>query len=256
MLKREHMPHILGAATLAVMFSAASVHPQTTGASPSTPSSAASSSDKTSASGTATAGGMDKAAAASKSGSSTMSRGDQRMMRDLAHANLSEVAAGKLALEKTKDERVKSFAQKMIDDHTKGMDDLQKLAQAKGVDLPTEPDTKHKAAMKGLEKLSAEQFDKKYMAQGGLADHKATHKLLEKAQSKAGDADLKALAAKMQPIVDGHLKLAQDTTGRTSATKAAFGNTKLDKPKSGDTASGSSGTSGSASSGSGSQLGK
>ena len=30
MLKREHMPHVFGAATLALMFSAVSVYPQTT----------------------------------------------------------------------------------------------------------------------------------------------------------------------------------------------------------------------------------
>ena len=246
MFKREYMPHLMGAATLALLFSAASVHPQTTDAN--TKGNAAGSPAATAGAGATSSGstaGSDSKAGArgDKAGKdSTLSRGDRNILEEMAHANLAEIAMGKLALEKSQDDKVKQYAQKMVDDHTTALKEVQKVAEAKGVKLPDQPDAKHRTMAKGLEKLSAEEFDKKYMAQGGLADHKKTHKQLESAQKNAKDPDVKALATKMLPTVEQHLQTAQSMTGSNSAAKAASGDSKMDKGKS----SGSSGSSGSA----------
>ncbi|NEX63791.1 DUF4142 domain-containing protein [Noviherbaspirillum sp. 17J57-3] len=161
-------------------------------------------------------------------------------MRDLAYANISEIEAAKLAQSKSSNDQVKQFAQKMIDDHTKASQDLQALADAKGVKLPTTPDTKHKAAVKMMSALSAEKFDQKYLAQGGLRDHKNTHQLLARIESRASDPDLKALATKTMPVVDQHLQLAQDVTSgkSTGSMSGSSGST------SGSSASGTGGTTG------------
>ena len=166
-----------------------------------------------------------------------MRKADQKMLEELAQANMAEVKTGELALQKSQNPQVKEFAQKMIDDHGNAMKDIQKLAEAKGVTLPTEVDTKHKAMSTALEKLSAERFDKTYMSQGGVADHKKTHKLLQDIQTKAKDTDLKALAAKLQPTVDQHLKTAQSMKDSKADAK-------------GGTSAGSSGSAGSSASGS------
>ena len=97
----------------------------------------------------------------------------------------------------------------MIDDHTKGLAEVQGVAQAKGVTLPTELDTKHKAMSTRLSKLSGEKFDREYMKVGGVASHKEAHALLKKNEKAAKDPDVKALAAKMMPVVEQHLKSAQ-----------------------------------------------
>ena len=154
-------------------------------------------------------------ASSTRTGSdSKVASGDQTMMRDISYSNISEVAAGKLALEKSQSDDVKSFAQKMIDDHTKAQQELQTLADGKGVKLPTEPDAKHKAMAKTLSGLKGDAFDKRYLKEGGLNDHQKTHKLLEKVQAKAKDADLKAYAAKTIAAVDQHLTMAQETAGK------------------------------------------
>jgi putative membrane protein len=147
-----------------------------------------------------------------------VSKTDQQLMRDIAHANLAEIEAGKTALAKSSNEQVKSFAQKMIDDHTKAQQELQQLAQAKGVTLPTEPDSKHKAMLQKLSGLSGDAFDRRYMEQGGVADHKKTHALLKRVQAKASDPDLKQLAAKTLPTVDEHLRMAQQLRSGKAAT--------------------------------------
>jgi putative membrane protein len=169
----------------------------------------------------ATAGAGTSAATGSSGAGSKAASGDQKMMRDIAHSNISEIATGKLALEKSQSEDVKAFAQKMIDDHTKAQQELQTLAEGKGVKLPTEPDAKHKALAKVMSGLKGEAFDKRYLKQGGLNDHENTHKLLMRVQDKAKDQDLKAYAAKTITVVDQHLTLAKDT-----AAKHGMGNAK------------------------------
>jgi putative membrane protein len=269
MLKREHFPQVFGAATLALIFSAASVYPQATtdstaspagagssaqtspgstssssGSSSATEQSGASSSGAPAAGGSSAASGAsDKAAAGDKSAAAGgLSKSDQNMMRQMAYANIAEIEAGKLAQSKSKNEQVRTFAQQMIDDHTKAQGELQQLADSKGVKLPTSPDSKHKAAMKKMGSLSGAAFDKSYMKQSGISDHKQTHDLLQRVQNKASDAELKALAQKMTPTVEQHLKMAQDTS-KSSASKASGASGGTDKP------SGASGTDSSGASG-------
>jgi putative membrane protein len=142
-----------------------------------------------------------------------LTKGDQKIVADMAIANMAEVDAGKMAVGKTQNPQVKTFAQKMIDDHTKALNDVTALAQSKGVTLPTEVDAPHKAMAAKLDKLSGDAFDKAYMADAGVSDHSKVHAKLKGFESKAKDPEVKALAAKMLPTVEEHLHLAKDMHG-------------------------------------------
>jgi predicted outer membrane protein len=161
-------------------------------------------------------GGSSTGAATSAAG--TLSKTDQKILERMAQANIAEVEAGKLAQSKSQNEQVKSFAQQMIDDHGKALSDVQQLAQQKGVTLPTEPDARHKAMAAKLDKMSGAAFDKAYMAQAGVSDHKKVHKELMQAEKRAKDADVKALASKMAPAVEQHLKSAEQMHMAKSGT--------------------------------------
>jgi predicted outer membrane protein len=158
--------------------------------------------------------------AAGQTGSSTakVSAADKKAITDMAIANMAEVETGKLALSKSQNAEVKAFAQQMIDDHGKALADLQPLAQSKGVTLPTELDAKHKAMSAKLEKLSGDAFDKEYMKMAGLKDHKDTHAKLQKISKSAKDGDVKAAADKTLPVVEQHLKAAQQMSSAKSGT--------------------------------------
>lgn len=147
----------------------------------------------------------------------TLSKGDQKILADMAIANMAEVAAGKIAVGKTQNAEVKTFAQKMIDEHTKALDDVSTLAKSKGVTLPTDVDPPHKAMAAKLDKLSGDAFDKAYMANAGVSDHTKVHAKLKGFETKAKDPDVKALAAKMLPAVEEHLRLAKEMHGAKTA---------------------------------------
>ncbi|MES2262849.1 MAG: DUF4142 domain-containing protein [Pseudomonadota bacterium] len=158
----------------------------------------------------------------------TLSRGDQRLLEQLAQGNMAEIEAGKLALQQSQNAEVKAFAQQMIDDHGKGLQEVQALAQSKGVSLPSEPDAAHKAMGAKLGALSGDAFDRAYLGQAGVGDHKKTHAFVQKVQANAKDPDLRALAAKLEPTVAMHLTHVE----------------QLNASIRGDTASGASGTEG------------
>jgi predicted outer membrane protein len=168
--------------------------------------------------GTASTGGTAAAGATAAAGKSALDKADEKMLKAMAQANIAEIEAGKLAQSKSQNDQVKSFAQQMIDDHSKALSDVQALAQQKGVTLPTEPDAKHKAMATKLESLSGDAFDKEYMAKAGVSDHKAVHSALMRDEKKAKDPDVKALASKMTPVVEQHLKSAEQMKSAKSGT--------------------------------------
>lgn len=149
---------------------------------------------------------------------SSLNKTDLQIVANMARSNMAEVEAGKLALANGQSAEVKAYAQQMIDDHTKALNDVTVLAQTKGVTLPTELDAKHKAMAAKLSKLKGEKFDREYMKQAGVADHKQVHAMLKKDEARAKDPEVKALAAKMLPTVAQHLETA---TSKAHAGHAA-----------------------------------
>jgi putative membrane protein len=149
-----------------------------------------------------------------------LDKSDQKLLKDMAMANMAEVETGKLALQKSQSDQVKSFAQQMVDDHGKGLEEVKKVAAAKNVTLPTELDSKHKAMARKLEGLSGDKFDRAYMDQAGVKAHHAAHTLVAKAESSAKDGEVKALAVKLQPTIQQHMgnaeQLSASLKGSTS----------------------------------------
>jgi predicted outer membrane protein len=166
------------------------------------------------------ASGAGQAAAGTAASGAKLSAGDEKILKDMAMANMAEVEGGKLAQSKSQSSEVKAFAQQMIDDHTANLNEVKTLAQARGVTLPTEPDAKHKAMAAKLEKMSGDAFDKAYMKQAGVQDHKAVHAKLMAASKKAKDPEVKALVDKTEPVVAQHLKSAEQMPMAKSGTTA------------------------------------
>lgn len=160
-----------------------------------------------------TQAGMSGAAGATGS-AAMLTSADKKAIMDMGMANMAEVEAGKMAVSKSQSADVKAFAQQMIDDHSKALTDVQGLASTKGVTLPTELDAKHKAMAAKLDKLSGAAFDKEYMKNAGVADHKTVHATLMKDEKAAKDPDVKALAGKMLPVVEQHMKSAEMIAGK------------------------------------------
>ncbi len=157
---------------------------------------------------------------------------DAKHMKDLAQANLAEIEAGKLGMEKAQDPKVKEYAQKMVDDHSKLLDDMKKLAQSKNVDLPSAPDAKHQKLMKKLQSLSGEKFDREYM-QAMVKDHRDALKLAQRTAKGAKDTDLQGAAKQAAPEIEEHLKMAQDLSKSTKRSASGRTGAKSERGQAG-----------------------
>lgn len=202
-------------------------------------------------SGSASSGASSSVTQSESAGASqaTMSQSDERMLKQLAQSHLSEIALGKLAQEKAQSDEVKSFAKKILDDHTKAQDDLRQLARSKRLTLPTEADQQQQSVEKKLAGLSGEKFDRQYMQHESTRAHRETHRLLERMSSKAEDAELKAHASKIISTIEAHQQMANDTRKNLKSTSEG-------KSGVGTGGEGRSGTSGMSGGESGSGAGK
>jgi len=143
-------------------------------------------------------------------------RDDARAIQGMIQANLAEVEAGKLASQKAQRPEVKKFAEKMIEDHGRKLEDLKSLADKKGVAAPDKPSGKHEAMLKKLQAAPDDQFDRVYMSEMVQA-HQQVLQDTRKVAREAQDADLKAAAQKSAPGTEAHLKMARQIAGEKGA---------------------------------------
>ena len=147
----------------------------------------------------------------------SISNEDRDIMQDLAHAHHAALESARLALEKSKSERVRQYAQQMIDDHSQAQMDLQQLAQLKLVKLPQEASLAHKTMTTALRLLSGDVFDRQYMARMGIDDNARTVELLQGGQKIAKDTELRALLERQLAMAETHLMVARRLNGTKSS---------------------------------------
>lgn len=139
-----------------------------------------------------------------------MSSSDQKFMMMAATGGMAEIEMARLALQKSSNESVRQYAQKMIDDHTMAGDELKQLASMKGITLPTQPDAKQMAMMAKLQKLSGAEFDMLYIKEAGVKAHQDMEKLFMKESMNGKDMEAKTFASKTLPTVRMHLQMARE----------------------------------------------
>jgi putative membrane protein len=144
---------------------------------------------------------------------------DKSFLKKAAEGGALEIQASQVAEQKSQDAQVKSFAEKMVTDHTKVGDELSSLASSKGVTVPTDPSVAQKAKLKVLSAESGAHFDKSYAKEIGVSAHKDTIALFQKEIDKGSDPDIKAFAQKTMPALQEHLQMAQQLQTETAAAK-------------------------------------
>lgn len=96
---------------------------------------------------------------------------------------------GKLAADRAQSEEVKKFARRMVDDHQKAYDEVQKLAESKNVSVPSEVSATKQKDHDRLSKMSGADFDRAYM-QAMVKDHNHDVKTFQDKAKNATDPDV------------------------------------------------------------------
>ena len=185
------------------------------------------------------------AAGNNQSGSGDMiGKNDRQFMTKAAQSGMMEIQLAQMAQQKAASDDVKAYARKLEQDHSKANDQLKKIAQERGVDLPSDMG-QHQQQMAKFQNLSGEEFDRQYMRMQ-VQHHKKDISEFKKHQNRSMDSDLKEFASAQLPVLQQHYEQAQQLSASTG-TRAR----KADKNNSGTTDQGSGSTGASGNTGSG-----
>jgi putative membrane protein len=128
---------------------------------------------------------------------------DKMFLRKAAQGGMAEVKLGQLAVQKGSSEDVKSFGQKMVDDHTKLNNDMAPIADSMGVRLPKDLSKEDQAEYDKLSALSGNDFDMEYLS-FMVKDHHKDLREFRQEEASSIDPTLKAAVADGIKVIHEH----------------------------------------------------
>lgn len=140
---------------------------------------------------------------------------DKMFVKKALEGGMAEVQFGQLALQKSSNDDVKQFAQRMVDDHTKMGDDLKPIAQQMNVKIPDGPSSKDKAMMAKMQALNGDAFDKAYI-KDMVKDHKMDQKEFKEESSRTTNPDLKQASTHGLEVITEHLQMIEQIASKNN----------------------------------------
>lgn len=133
---------------------------------------------------------------------------DKTFVKKAIMGNNAEIDTAKMALQKSQNQQVKDYAQKMVDDHTKMLDSLHTLAQSDNIKFEDKPTPMGQKLAAKLQTLDGAAFDKAYI-NGMVKDHKEDVKEFSTEINHGKKQDVKDAASQSLPIIKQHLQMVE-----------------------------------------------
>ncbi|MBU7582953.1 MAG: DUF4142 domain-containing protein [Nostoc sp. TH1S01] len=146
----------------------------------------------------------------------SLSELDRLYVTEAAQGGMTEIQMAKLALQRSRNNEVKQFAQQMIQEHIPVNQQLMQLANQKRITIPTTLGPKYQAAIARLSQFSGGNFDQAYKEEAGINLH-TEYLVVQRRESQFGqDSDLQGFASKNIPIALKHLQMGQRLLTQTT----------------------------------------
>ncbi len=133
---------------------------------------------------------------------------DRMFVSKAMQGSMAEVQLGQLTLQKSNNDQVKQFAQRMIDDHTKLNEQMKPVADQLGVKAPDQVSKNDRKTMAKLQALSGSAYDQAYI-RDMVKDHKQDLSEFQTEASSGQDQTVKDAANQGSKVIAQHLQLAQ-----------------------------------------------
>ena len=141
--------------------------------------------------------------------------GDAEFVKRVAEGGQKEIEAGKLALRQAASADVRTFADRMVKDHTTSNAELLSLADTPP---PAAPDPT-RSPLAALAAQTGPAFDRAYLGQS-VTDHEVMVALFEQEASSGKDARLKLWAEQKLPALREHLEMARGLLAKVAPSSA------------------------------------
>jgi putative membrane protein len=133
---------------------------------------------------------------------------DRMFVSKAMQGSVAEVQLAQLTLQKSSNDQVKQFAQRMIDDHTKLNEQMKPVAQQLGVTPPDQVSKNDRKTMAKLQALSGSAYDQAYI-KDMVKDHKQDLSQFQMEASSGQDQTAKDAANQGSKVIAQHLQMAQ-----------------------------------------------
>ncbi len=138
-----------------------------------------------------------------------ISEQDRLFLSIAGSAGIMEVKMGELAQQKGLSEDVKQYGNQMVKEHTKINEDFRRLMERLRVEVPDTMNDRNQEMVREQAALAGNEFDQKYI-DNMISDHRLGGEKFREAYAIAKNTDYKTWLASMIPVVDHHLKMAED----------------------------------------------
>lgn len=155
----------------------------------------------------------------------TLSSSDRNFIKEAAEDGMYEVAIARVAAEKAADPEVKSYASKLVDDHTKSNDQLRQIAESRNVTLPASLPAAKQRNVDRLSSAAGSDFDRQFLRMIGVKEHKEDIAEFERASRRARDAEIREFAKSALPTLREHMSTAQRLTANVGKKTGETGTT-------------------------------
>lgn len=175
---------------------------------------------------TASVGALLLAPAFASAATTTVSDQDKEFAVAAALGGKTEVATSKIALKKSSNDQLKSFAQEMVEDHGEANKKLMAIAKKQNIMLPAALDSEHQAEVDSLKKATGSDFDAKYTSIQEK-EHSDAVTAFQKEIDTGTNTALVAFASKTLPTIQQHVQNLKKEEGQNppnaSATSGSMG---------------------------------
>lgn len=135
--------------------------------------------------------------------------GDKSFVKKAMQGGAVVLRSSQIALQKSSDEQLKRFAQRMVDDHTKMDEQFKPVAMQLGLPGTIDPPKKEQAMIDRLQSLSGDDFNKAYVKMM-LQDHGKEAAAFKQEAANGKLPALKDLAAHDVSVIEDHQQMIQD----------------------------------------------
>lgn len=139
---------------------------------------------------------------------------ERNFLQTAAEISAAEVQMGQLAQKQSSDPNIQKIGQDLEKDHKDALQQLQKLASSKGVNIVAQPTSIQEKRIQSLQSKSGNDFNKQFLRQN-IIGHERAISLFERVSRRATDPDVKAWASQMVPQLKEHLAMVR--TGKPEA---------------------------------------
>jgi putative membrane protein len=135
---------------------------------------------------------------------------DTLFMTRAAQAKMIGLNLSQLALDRTSNDDVRQYAERMTDQHTQAYSQLIQLAGQKGVILPKELDARNQQIENQLQQLSGASFDQAYM-RAMTNNHTRSAAFFQKQVAQGQDQEVVAYASRFLLAIEQYQAIANST---------------------------------------------